>query len=183
MEYTEKQLINKGRHLAFLLRHDKNAFDLGLIDQNGWRSVKEIMKQGYTLDLIKTIVETNDKKRYEFSQDGSKIRARQGHSIPVDVDLKEATPPDVLYHGTSTETFFKHIQREGLKSMSRQYVHLSQDKATAVKVGSRHSHDVIVIKIDTKKMQESGYQFFLSANNVWLTKTVPSDFFCGFEYP
>ena len=172
MEYTEKQLINKGRHLAFLLRHDKDAFDSGLIDQNGWRSVKEIMKQGYTLDLIKTIVETNDKKRYEFSADGSKIRARQGHSIPVDVELAEKMPPAVLYHGTG-EKYVASIDAQGLIPKGRLYVHMSADTDTARNVGSRHGKPVIY-EIDCNSMVADGYKFYLSENHVWLTKSVPA---------
>jgi putative RNA 2'-phosphotransferase len=171
MEYTDKQLINKGRHLAFLLRHDKDAFDSGLIDQNGWRSVKELMKQGYTLDLIKTIVETNDKKRYEFSQDGSKIRARQGHSIPVDVELQEMEPPEILYHGTG-EKYVESIDKQGLLPKSRLYVHLSSDEDTAKKVGSRHGKPVIYI-VKSGEMYRNHEKFYLSVNGVWLTKCVP----------
>ena len=177
-KYTEKQLVNRGRHLAFLLRHDKDAFDAGVIDSSGWRQVSELVKeQGYTRELLDAIVDTNNKQRYEFSDDKKKIRARQGHSIPVDVGLEEAVPPKVLYHGTSSKAFYNDIVKDGLKPMSRQHVHLSLDEQTAQMVGSRHSKDVYIIKIDTERMHADGYVFWKSANNVWLTKTVPSEYF------
>lgn len=177
-KHSEKQLTNRGRHLAFLLRHDKEAFDNGIIDANGWRQVSELIKeQGYTRELLEEIVETNNKKRYEFSPDGRKIRARQGHSIPVDVGLTEAIPPKVLYHGTSAKTFYQYIQLEGLKPMSRQHVHLSADEETARKVGQRHSSDVYIIKIDTERMHSDGHVFWQSANGVWLTGEVPPEYF------
>ena len=171
----EKELINKGKHLAFLLRHDKNAFNAGLIDNNGWRSVSELIKEhGYTKQLLDEITDTNNKKRYEFNTDKSKIRARQGHSIPVDVELKEVIPPDVLYHGTATR-FLDSIFKKGLVKGDRLHVHLSGDEETAVKVGSRHGSPY-VLKVDAKKMCEDGYKFYLSNNDVWLTDSVPSEY-------
>ena len=176
--FTEKQLINRGKHLAFLLRHDKEAFDAGLIDKNGWRQVSELCKeQGYSRELLNAITATNNKQRYEFSDDGRKIRARQGHSIPVDVGLQEAEPPSVLYHGTGSDVFFSNIQHEGLRPMTRQHVHLSKDVETATNVGRRHSKDVHIIKIDAKRMYADGYKFYLSNNGVWLTAEVPSEYF------
>lgn len=173
--YKEKELINKGKHLAFLLRHDKEAFDKGLIDKSGWRNVSELVKEhGYTRQLLDEIIDTNDKKRYEFNLDKSKIRARQGHSIPVDVDLKEAVPPTILYHGTATR-FLDSIYEKGIVSGSRLYVHLSSNEETAIKVGSRHGKSY-VLKIDTEKMHEDGYKFYISNNSVWLTKEVPTKY-------
>lgn len=174
----EKQLVNKGKHLAFLLRHDKEAFDAGLIDKNGWRNVSELIKeQGYTQKLLDDIVDTNNKNRYEYSSDKKKIRARQGHSIPVDVELKPSTPPDILYHGTSEKMYWNTIIKEGLKPMSRLYVHLSADEETATTVGKRHSKDIVIIRINAKRMAADGYEFFLSSNSVWLVKEVPAEYF------
>lgn len=171
----KKELINKGKHLAFLLRHDKEAFESGLIDKNGWRNVSELVKeQGYSRTLIEEIVSTNEKQRYEFNDDKSKIRARQGHSIPVDVGLKEIVPPDVLYHGTATK-FLKSIREKGILSGTRMYVHLSEDEETAKNVGVRHGVSY-VLKIDTKKMYAEHYRFFLSNNGVYLTEIVPSQY-------
>ena len=173
----EKELVRKGKHLAFLLRHDAEAFNAGKIDKNGWRSVKELESMGYSRKLLDDICATNNKQRYEFSDDHQKIRARQGHSIPVDVGLTEAAPPDVLYHGTSSEMFWSHIMKDGLLPMSRLYVHLSVDEETASNVGHRHSQDVHIIKIDARRMYADGCKFYLSNNGVWLTKEVDSKYF------
>lgn len=163
----EKDLIKKGKHLAFLLRHDTEY----QFDEHGWREASDLIKnQGYTMKELEEIVETNNKKRYEFSDDKKKIRARQGHSIPVDVELKEATPPDVLYHGTAKD-FVGSIWKNGIKKMSRLYVHLSGDEETARKVGKRHGYPVVIF-INTKQMREDGIKFYLSNNNVWLTEFV-----------
>lgn len=163
----EKDLIHKGKHLAFLLRHDTEY----KFDEHGWREVSDLIKnQGYTMKELEEIVETNNKKRYEFSEDKRKIRARQGHSIPVDVELKEAIPPDILYHGTSKD-FVHSIWENGIKKMSRLYVHLSGDEETARKVGKRHGYPVVIF-INTKQMREDGVKFYLSNNNVWLTDFV-----------
>lgn len=168
---NEKEIIKKGKHLAFLLRHDKEGFEKGLIDKNGWRNVDELIKSHqYTKELLKEIVETNDKQRYEFNKDESKIRARQGHSINVDVELKEEMPPDVLYHGTSSK-FLESIYKQGILKGVRQHVHLSSDIETAKKVGSRHGNPVVLF-IDTKKMKEDGIKFFKSNNGVWLTEYI-----------
>lgn len=123
------------------------------------------------MEQLEYIVLNNDKKRYSFNEDKSKIRARQGHSINVDVELKEAEPPEFLYHGTA-DRFLDSIMSDGLVPKSRLYVHLSKDEATAEKVGKRHGKPV-VLKIETGRMAEDGFKFYLSENEVWLTKTVP----------
>jgi putative RNA 2'-phosphotransferase len=124
-----------------------------------------------TIDIIKTIVETNDKQRFIISDDGKKIRANQGHSIQIDLELENKIPPDILYHGTASR-FIDSIMKDGLKSMRRQYVHLSINEETAIKVGKRHGTPV-VLYIDTKKMHEEGYKFYLSENKIWLVEKVP----------
>lgn len=162
-----ENLITKGKKLSFLLRHDKEYN----FDKNGWRTVSDLIKNhGYTLEELNEIVDTNDKKRYEFSEDKKKIRARQGHSINVDVELKEETPPNTLYHGTATR-FLESIYKNGINSGNRQYVHLSKDEETAIDVGKRHGTP-FVIQVDAKKMNEDGIVFFLSNNGVWLTQFV-----------
>ena len=173
-------LITKGKELAFLLRHDKEAFDNGLINQNGWRNVSELVSdKGYSVDLIEEIVATNNKKRYEFNEDHTKIRARQGHSINVDVGLTETEPPEVLYHGTSNDVI-DSIMREGIKRGTRLYVHLSKDKETATSVGLRHGIPVL-LTIDAKKMYEDGVKFYLSNNGVWLTEFVDAKYIKKYE--
>lgn len=172
---AKNDIIRKGKHLAFLLRHDKEAFEDGKIDKHGWRQVSELAKLGYERSLLNEIVTTNNKQRYEYSLDGRKIRARQGHSIPVDVELKEATPPDILYHGTATK-FLESIYKNGILPGTRLYVHLSSDEETAIIVGSRHGKP-FVIKIDWQKMLADGCKFHLSNNGVWLTERVLPEYF------
>ena len=180
MKSNEKEIISKGKHLAFLLRHDKDAFESGLIDAHGWREVSELIREhGYTQKMLDEIVETNNKQRYEYSKDCKKIRARQGHSIPVDVELTEAIPPDVLYHGTSHDAYWNHIVREGLKPMKRLHVHLSEDVDTAYNVGSRYSergNGLVILKINTMLMSSFGKKFYRSNNGVWLTDFVSPEF-------
>ena len=124
--------------------------------------------------MLEELVSTDDKKRYSFNEDKTLIRANQGHSIPVDVELEEVKPPKQLYHGTG-EKFVPSIDRQGLISKSRLYVHLSKDVDTAIKVGKRHGKPFVYI-VNSEKMFEQGYKFFLSANGVWLTKKVPVEF-------
>ena len=174
------EVISKGKKLSWLLRHDKDAFDCGFIDKNGWRDVKVLCKvYGYTPELLDEIVETNNKKRYEYNEDKTKIRARQGHSIPVDVELKEAVitiKNPYLYHGTSSR-FIEDIKKEGLKPQSRQYVHLSPDEKTAIDVGKRHGAETYIIRIDAYKMQEDGIKIYISNNGVYNVKYVDPKYF------
>ena len=160
-------IIRKGKRLAFLLRHDNDY----QFDEHGWREVSDLIaNHGYTMELLDEIVETNNKKRYEYSEDKSKIRARQGHSVNVDVELKEVIPPDLLYHGTA-ETTLSAIMKEGIIKGSRLHVHLSQTEETALNVGKRHGKPV-VIRINTGQMNQDGIKFYLSNNGDWLTEYV-----------
>ena len=170
----QEELTSKGKYLSFILRHSLDDFNAGLIDDGGYMSISELLKRGFTEELIEEIVSTNNKARYEFNDMHTKIRARQGHSIPVDVGLTPTTPPDVLYHGTA-DRFIPSILNEGLKPMSRLYVHLSSDVDTATTVGKRHGKPV-VLSIDAKQMVNDGIQFFLSNNGVWLTKYVDTKY-------
>ena len=120
------------------------------------------------------IVDTNNKQRFEFSEDVQYIRARQGHSIHVDVELEECAPPPFLFHGTA-EHFVNTILKEGLKSQNRLYVHLSSTIETAINVGTRHGIPV-VFKVDTQKMFKDGAKFYLSRNGVWLTDYVATEY-------
>jgi len=168
---NKKEITFKGKHLAFLLRHDKEAFDNRIIDNEGWREISELIsKQGYTKELLDEIVETNNKKRYEYNNDKTKIRARQGHSINVDVNLIESEPPETLYHGTSNDVV-ELIKNDGIKKGRRLYVHLSKDKETAINVGSRHGTPYI-FTIDSKKMYNDGVKFYISRNGVWMTEFI-----------
>lgn len=166
-----KKIIQKGKQLAYLLRHDTEYN----FDEHGWREVSDLIaNHGYTQEMLDEIVATNNKQRYEYSEDKTKIRARQGHSVLVDVELKEMTPPDVLYHGTAVQ-YVDAILRDGIVKGNRLYVHLSQTEETARNVGKRHGEPVI-LKVDARKMSEAGIKFYLSNNGVWLTDYV------GIEY-
>lgn len=170
----QEELTSKGKYLSFILRHSMDDFNAGLIDESGYMSISELIKKGFTEELIDDIVSTNNKARYEYNEDHTKLRARQGHSIPVDVGLTPTNPPEILYHGTA-DRFIPSILKEGLKPMSRLYVHLSADKETAINVGKRHGKPV-VLTVNAQEMVEDGYQFFLSNNGVWLTKYVDTKY-------
>lgn len=166
--------------ISLILRHKPDVIGISL-DEHGWANVQELInginKTGkYSIDMtaFEEIVRTDNKQRYSFNEDRSKIRANQGHSINVDVELKETVPPEILYHGAG-EKYVYSINREGLKPKSRLYVHLSKDVETAVTVGSRHGKPV-VYTVASGEMYRQGYTFYLSENGVWLTKNVPIDF-------
>ncbi len=165
--------------LSLVLRHQPEVLGITL-DQAGWTSVatllEKMQEQGISIDLAKLqeVVISNDKQRFAFSADGTKIRANQGHSIQVELGLKPLPPPAVLYHGTAIQ-HVPAILKEGLQRKSRQYVHLSPDTNTALKVGSRHGQ-AVVLRVHSGKMHRAGYAFYCSANGVWLTATVPAAF-------
>ena len=129
------------------------------------------------MDELKEIVATNNKQRFEFSEDMTRIRARQGHSVHVDVELVETLPSDILYHGTG-ERFLDSILEQGIIKGNRLYVHLSETRETAVNVGKRHGKPVVLV-IDAKLMAEDGHKFFLSRNGVWLTDYVDVKYIDG----
>lgn len=172
--------VKLGRFLSLVLRHDPGAAGIEL-DGHGWADVDELLagveRTGRRIDreALERIVRENNKQRYAFNSDHTKIRANQGHSIPVDVELREARPPQYLYHGTA-ERSLPAIQREGLKKMSRQYVHLSANFETAVAVGRRHGRPV-VLTIDAEAMVRDGAVFYRSENGVWLCESVPAKYF------
>lgn len=144
-----------------LLRHKPDAAGITL-DKNGWANVDELIngvKKTHFLDMatLEEIVATDDKQRYSFNEDRTMIRANQGHSIDVDVELEECVPPEYLWHGTGTK-YVDSIKEEGLKPKSRQYVHLSHDYETAVNVGSRHGQPY-VFKINSKKWLKTDLSF------------------------
>ena len=164
------------KYISLILRHKPEAIGITL-DEHGWANVDELLagvSRTHPLDMagLEEIVRTDEKQRYSFNEDHTLIRANQGHSIPVDVELEEKVPPEILWHGTG-EKYVSSIDAQGLIPKSRLYVHLSSDVETARKVGSRHGKPVIY-EIDCHKMTEDGYRFFLSANHVWLTKEVPA---------
>ena len=165
------------KFIALILRHKPETIGITL-DEHGWADTQEMI-QGINAsgnhhldeDLLEEIVRTDEKQRYSFNEDHTLIRATQGHSIPVDVELEKKTPPAVLYHGTG-EKYTASIDEQGLLHKSRLYVHLSSDMETAKKVGSRHGKPVIYT-VNCAAMAADGYRFFESANHVWLTEKVP----------
>lgn len=171
--------------IALILRHRPETAGITL-DEHGWADVGALIAgvnriTPLTMEMLEEIVRTDEKQRYAFSGDRTRIRASQGHSIPVDVELQRAEPPAVLYHGTA-ERFVPAILKEGLLHGSRLYVHLSPDAATAVKVGRRHGKP-FVFAVAAGKMAEDGFPFFLSANGVWLTERVPAEYLTRAETP
>lgn len=168
-------LTNTSRYLSLILRHKPEVIGVTL-DEHGWADVKEIIEginrtQPFDMELLEEIVRTDHKQRYSFNEDKTKIRANQGHSVPVDVELEEVMPPEILWHGTG-EKYMESIERMGLIPKSRLYVHLSSGEETAVKVGSRHGKPVIY-RVEAGLMAKEGYVFYRSVNGVWLTKEVP----------
>lgn len=163
------------KFISLILRHKPEAIGISL-DEHGWADVDELIagiSRTHELDrdILEEIVRTDDKQRYSFNEDKTLIRANQGHSIPVDVELDEVKPPEELWHGTG-EKYVLSIDEQGLIPKSRLYVHLSKDEETAVKVGKRHGKPVLYI-VKAGKMYRDGYKFYLSKNGVWLTKEVP----------
>jgi len=163
--------------MSKILRHEPEHAGITL-DKNGFVDVVTLIEklsipQGK--DGLDWIIETNNKKRFEYNLDQTKVRACQGHSVEVDSEVKLVIPPEKLYHGTALDTV-KQILKDGLKPMSRIHVHLSKDKETAIKVGKRKSEDIRILSIDAKKAHDDGIEFFVSSNDVYLSKFVPSEF-------
>ncbi len=166
------------KFMSLILRHKPEVIGISL-DEHGWANVDELIAgiaktKDFDMDILEEIVYTDNKQRYSFNEDKTLIRANQGHSVSVDVELQKLAPPKYLYHGTG-EKYRAAIDSEGLKSKSRLYVHLSADIDTAIKVGSRHGKPV-VYRVRTGAMQKDGYDFYKSVNGVWLTKEVPTKY-------
>lgn len=171
-----KEDMRISKFISLILRHKPEEIGLKL-DEYGYINTSDLIKglnrKGYkvTISDIERIVAEDNKQRYSFNDDKSKIKANQGHSIAVNLELQAIEPPKVLYHGTATR-FSESICKDGIKKQNRQYVHLSADIETAEKVGRRHG-ELVIFKIDGEQMYKDGYKFFLSENKVWLTDYVP----------
>ena len=168
-------LKNTSKYLSLILRHKPETIGITL-DEHGWAKVDDLIAgiaktHSCNMKILEEIVDTDEKQRYSFNEDKTLIRANQGHSIAVDVELEEAAPPKELWHGTG-EKYTASIEAQGLIPKSRLYVHLSKDRETAVKVGRRHGKPVLY-RIKSGELRADGYSFFLSKNGVWLTKEVP----------
>ncbi len=176
MDKERKEHKRISKLLSLVLRHKPERIGIEL-DRNGWTDtaalIAKINGYGEKIDFktLEDVVQTNDKKRFSFNKDKSRIRANQGHSITIDLNYSEKEPPEFLYHGTATKSL-DSIYKEGLKKQKRHHVHLSFDEKTAVLVGKRHGTP-IVLKILAKEMFEQGFVFYESENGVWLTEAVP----------
>jgi putative RNA 2'-phosphotransferase len=171
--------VRISKTLSYWLRHRPDEAGLAL-DAQGWASVDAVLA-GLTqsalpsnIDTLLSVVEQSDKQRFELAPDLSRIRARQGHSVTVELALAPAEPPGALYHGT-VERFLAAIMQEGLRKMRRHHVHLSSDIETAQRVGARRGQAVILV-IDAAAMRQAGHAFYVTENAVWLTDAVPALF-------
>lgn len=169
-------LRRTAKFLSLILRHDPGAAGVTL-DKNGWVEVPVLLEglssHGHpiTLDDLVSIVVSDEKGRYAMTEDRSKIRANQGHSVGVDLGLVPVMPPPFLYHGTGEQSV-DVIRADGLKKMSRDHVHLSYDVGTALKVGKRHGKPVVLVVRAGDHHAEGGV-YYQSENGVWLTESVP----------
>lgn len=167
------------KFLSYVLRHNPVEIDLEL-DENGWVSIAQLITNANThgkdinRELIEQVVVTNDKQRFAISDDGKMIRANQGHSVEIKLDLDASVPPAVLLHGTA-EKNLGLITSDGLNKMNRHHVHLSECDKTASAVGRRYGK-LVLLEVDTIKMISDGFQFFKSENNVWLVDSVPAQY-------
>ncbi|HBE16965.1 MAG TPA: RNA 2'-phosphotransferase [Cyanobacteria bacterium UBA11149] len=175
----DNRLVKISKYLSYHLRHHPDKIGISLAP-GGWVDVDELLdasrRDSFYISRteLNEVVAHNDKQRFSFDETDTKIRANQGHSVEIDLQLSAAIPPDALYHGTGQKTV-KSILQEGLRKMSRHHVHLSPDLATAKKVGARHGSPV-VFTINTLAMQRDNYTFYCSDNGVWLVDYVPPEY-------
>lgn len=172
---SSNQLIKDSKFLALVLRHDPGRIGVEL-DTAGWVQVETLLAalrqhgRAMSRSQLDRAVAENNKKRYEYDESGTCIRASQGHSVEVELGYEPMTPPDTLYHGTATR-YLDPILREGLKAGERHHVHLSADIETATNVGARHGRPA-VLHVDAARMVADGLVFYRSTNGVWLTDSV-----------
>ena len=172
---------SRSKFLSLLLRHQPELVNLKL-EEGGWTDVKILIERinqykkgdNFTFQELESVVENNDKQRFGFNKDKTKIRANQGHSTKVEMNYQPTLPPPILYHGTATKNV-DSILKNGILKGNRHYVHLSANLKTAQKVGARHGKPYI-FKIETFKMQEAGLKFYVSENGVWLTDFISEEF-------
>jgi putative RNA 2'-phosphotransferase len=179
----KNQLVRTSKFLSLVLRHKPETIGIEL-DAQGWTSVSDLLqalsRSSHPLSLseLQEVVRSNDKQRFSFNEDQSRIRASQGHSLTIDLGYEEAVPPAILFHGTS-ERFLTSIRQQGLIKGQRHHVHLSTDTEVARNVGKRYGKPV-VLSIASEQMNKDGHLFFRSANSVWLTERVPVEYI---EFP
>jgi len=176
---VSSDLVRISKFLSLVLRHQPERIGLSL-DAHGWAAIEDLIEQArahgvhLTRELIGHIVATSDKKRFASSADGKMIRANQGHSIDIELDLEPRQPPEILFHGTAHHALVG-IRTRGLQSGTRRHVHLTSDEQAARKVGARHGRPV-VLQIRAGGMWREGWRFYLSDNGVWLTDQVPVEY-------
>lgn len=176
---NNSRLVKISKYLSKHLRHQPDRLGIKLA-LGGWISIDELLnacaKHSFPISRaeLDQVVAQNDKQRFSFDSTGTLIRANQGHTVEIDLQLEPAIPPDVLYHGTGHGAVQLIIQN-GLSKMSRHHVHLSKDIETAQKVGARHGKPV-VFAVDAAAMYEAGYTFYCSDNGVWLVDCVPPEY-------
>lgn len=169
--------VRISKFLSLVLRHQPGKVGLTL-DREGWVNVSDLLAaleahgRRLTLEDLREVVRSNDKRRFSFSPDGLKLRASQGHSVEVELGYEPSEPPALLYHGTA-ERSVPSIREQGLLKGRRHHVHLSEQEATAVTVGRRYGRPV-VLEIASGRMHADGHAFFRAANGVWLTESVPA---------
>ncbi len=172
-------IVRASKFMSLVLRHRPDKIGLSL-DANGWARIDDLIRCSeladisLSRDLIHEVVATNDKKRFVLSDDGQRIRAAQGHSVTVDLDLPRQEPPTYLFHGTATR-FVASIREKGLLHGNRHHVHLSSEEETGITVGQRHGTPVVLV-IRAGAMWENGIAFFRSENGVWLTEYVAPEY-------
>ncbi|MEM6257463.1 MAG: RNA 2'-phosphotransferase [Planctomycetota bacterium] len=178
----DPKIKSVSKSMSYVLRHKPDAIGITL-DPNGWVVVDNLLAafqrdgKRYTREVIDRAVAENDKQRFEFSEDGTRIRARQGHSVNVDLGYEPAVPPDALFHGTATRNL-DSVREKGLLKMNRHHVHLSTSKETMLAVAQRHGKPVI-LEVDAKRMHADGFEFFVTQNDVWLVDSVPPKYLLG----
>lgn len=176
---NDKRRIHVSKFLSRHLRHSPEELGLTL-EPGGWVTIDAVLAGAadagvrITRDELDEVVRTSDKQRFAIDDTGTRIRANQGHSVEVDLQLEPTEPPAELFHGTADRNA-SAILRDGLRKMARHHVHLSPDTDTAVKVGTRHGKPVVLI-VDAAAMRAAGHLFYRSANGVWLVDEVPARF-------
>jgi putative RNA 2'-phosphotransferase len=174
-----KDLKQTSKFLSLVLRHNPGLIGIEM-DAEGWVAVDELIsksvahKHHLTEQILEEVVRTSDKKRFSYNEDKTRIRANQGHSVEIDLQLDPREPLEFLYHGT-VDKFLESIMAGGLQKMERTHVHLSKDVETAATVASRRGKPVILM-VRAAEMHRDGYKFYLSENKVWLTDEVPAKY-------
>ena len=175
------QTKRTSKFLSLVLRHQPQTIGINL-SSDGWVEVDELLAainrhpNNIRLDrkTLEQVVSSNDKQRFEFDEARTSIRARQGHSVEVNLGYQPTAPPETLLHGTPRK-FVASIRETGLKKMNRHHVHLHTDLKTASAVGARRG-DSVILSVRSGDMHRAGFEFFVTENGVWLTDFVPADF-------